>query len=118
MITHILLWFTFLIPLIFAEKCPVNSCAISSSRLDSQKADLVLFKDHFTMPTFSRPTNQLWMMYFLECPLHTQNVRQKNTFNWTSTYRSDSTLGKQVVISILLMLFTSSISKFGKTNFF
>ena len=54
----------------------------------------VLFKDHFTKPSFSRPTNQLWMMYFLECPLHTQNIRQKNMFNWTSTYRSDSTLGK------------------------
>lgn len=74
------------------EKCPVNSCVISSSRLDAQQADLVLFKDHFTRPTFSRPTNQLWMMYFLECPLHTQNIRQKNLFNWTSTYRSDSTL--------------------------
>jgi glycoprotein 3-alpha-L-fucosyltransferase len=74
------------------EKCPVNSCVISSSRLDSQQADLVLFKDHFTKPSFSRPTNQLWMMYFLECPLHTQNIRQKNMFNWTSTYRSDSTL--------------------------
>ena len=74
------------------EKCPVSSCAISSSRLDSQKADLVLFKDHFTMPTFSRPTNQLWMMYLLECPLHTQMYRQNNVFNWTSTYRSDSTI--------------------------
>ena len=72
----------------------MNSCVISSSRLDSQQADLVLFKDHFTKPSFSRPTNQLWMMYFLECPLHTQNIRQKNMFNWTSTYRSDSTLGK------------------------
>lgn len=36
------------------EKCPVSTCAISSSRLDAQKADLVLFKDHFTMPSFSR----------------------------------------------------------------
>ena len=80
--------------LLLTEKCPVNSCVISSSRLDSQQADLVLFKDHFTKPSFSRPTNQLWMMYFLECPLHTQNIRQKNMFNWTSTYRSDSTLGK------------------------
>ena len=82
------------------EKCPVNSCVISSSRLDAQQSDLVLFKDHFTKPSFSRPTNQLWMMYFLECPLHTQNIRQKNMFNWTSTYRSDSTLGKKTSLFI------------------
>lgn len=75
------------------EKCPISTCAISSSRLDSQKADLVLFKDHFTMPSFSRPTRQLWMMYLLECPLHTMNFRlQNDVFNWTSTYRSDSTI--------------------------
>jgi len=75
------------------EKCPVSTCAISSSRLDAQRADLVLFKDHFTTPTFSRPTHQLWMMYLLECPLHTQMFRQPaNVFNWTATYRTDSTI--------------------------
>ena len=87
---------------IFLEKCPVSSCVISSSRLDAQSSDLVLFKDHFTKPSFSRPTNQLWMMYFLECPLHTQNIRQKNMFNWTATYRSDSTLGKKNINSIII----------------
>ena len=90
----VILYFILISFQFYLEKCPVNSCVISSSRLDAQQADLVLFKDHFTRPTFSRPTNQLWMMYFLECPLHTQNIRQKNMFNWTSTYRSDSTLGK------------------------
>ncbi len=53
------------------ERCPVNSCVLSSSRTDASEADLVLFKDHFTMPTFKRPKKQLWMMYMLECPLHT-----------------------------------------------
>ena len=92
------------------EKCPVNSCVISSSRLDAQQSDLVLFKDHFTKPSFSRPTNQLWMMYFLECPLHTQNIRQKNMFNWTATYRSDSTLGKIENNSCNTLLFISYIN--------
>ena len=33
------------------------------------------------------------MMYLLECPLHTMNFRlQNDVFNWTSTYRSDSTI--------------------------
>ncbi len=46
------------------------------------------------MPTYKRPMGQLWMLYMLECPLHTQMFKAnvKNVFNWTSTYRSDSTL--------------------------
>jgi len=28
----------------------------------------------------------------LECPLHTQYIREKDVFNWTATYRSDSEL--------------------------
>ena len=34
------------------EKCPVSSCVLSSSRQEADTADLVIFKDHFTMPTF------------------------------------------------------------------
>ena len=74
------------------ERCPVSTCAISSNRMDSTDADMVLFKDHFTMPTFSRPASQIWMLYLLECPLHTQMFKQQDVFNWTSTYRSDSTI--------------------------
>ena len=53
-------------------ECPVSSCALTTSRMDSTSADLVIFKDHFTNPTYKRPANQLWMIYMLECPLHTQ----------------------------------------------
>ena len=31
-------------------------------------------------------------MYYSECPLHTQIFRQANIFNWTATYRTDSTV--------------------------
>ena len=58
------------------EKCPVGTCAISSNRMDAADAEMVLFKDHFTMPTFSRPAAQIWMLYLLECPLHTQMFKQ------------------------------------------
>ena len=61
------------------EKCPVSTCAISSNRMDASDAEMVLFKDHFTMPTFSRPASQLWMLYLLECPLHTQMFKQVST---------------------------------------
>lgn len=74
------------------EQCPVSSCVISSNRIDGPKSDLIIFKDHFTMPSFSRPPEQLWMLYLLECPLHTQMFKQKNVFNWTATYRRDSTI--------------------------
>lgn len=32
---------------------------------------------------------QVWMLYFLECPYHTQNVKNA-LINWTATYRRDS----------------------------
>ena len=34
--------------------------------------------------------SQVWIMYMLECPLHTQYINDKDVFNWTATYRSDS----------------------------
>ena len=47
------------------EECPVSSCALVSSRSEAERADLVIFKDHFTMPTFDRPSYQKWMLYLL-----------------------------------------------------
>jgi len=74
------------------EKCPVSSCVLSSSRSEAESADLVIFKDHFSMPTFKRPLHQIWMLYLLECPLHTQMFKFPGVFNWTATYRTDSTI--------------------------
>lgn len=34
--------------------------------------------------------SQVWALYFLECPYHTQHVAHNDVFNWTATYRSDS----------------------------
>ena len=77
------------------EKCPVNSCTITRDQSEYQKSDLVLFRDHFQIPgqrLGPRPANQLWLMYFLESPYHTQHINNKNIFNWTATYRTDSTI--------------------------
>jgi hypothetical protein len=46
-------------------------------RADQKTSDLVIFKDHFVMTWGDRPPGQLWMMYMLECPVHTQ-VLDKN----------------------------------------
>ena len=74
------------------EQCPVSACVIATSRRDSVSADLVVFKDHFTMPGMDRRAEQLWMIFMLESPLHTQMFKHKEVFNWTATYRSDSTV--------------------------
>ena len=44
------------------------------------------------MPSFDRPKDQIWLMFMLESPLNTQKFKHPEVFNWTATYRSDSTL--------------------------
>lgn len=73
-------------------KCPVSTCRVTSKREVANKADLILYKDYFVPTGVPRPPNQMFMMYFLECPYHTQHVKFPDAFNWTATYRKDSTI--------------------------
>ncbi|XP_063976771.1 glycoprotein 3-alpha-L-fucosyltransferase A isoform X1 [Diachasmimorpha longicaudata] len=66
--------------------CPVNTCVITRDNPDL--ADLIIFKDYVTHVGRRLP-NQVWMLYFLECPYHTQAVKNA-LVNWTATYRRDS----------------------------
>jgi glycoprotein 3-alpha-L-fucosyltransferase len=68
-------------------KCPVNSCFITAAREKATTADLILYKDHYIPPNVPRQPHQVYMMYFLECPYHTQLMKVPNAFNWTATYR-------------------------------
>lgn len=70
-----------------SSKCPVNTCKITADRSHANTADLILYKDHYVPPRTQRTAKQLYMLYFLECPYHTQHVKVPNVFNWTSTYR-------------------------------
>lgn len=70
--------------------CPVNRCTLTDNRSKAERADAILFKDHFVQPTANRPAKQIWILYFLECPYHTQNIKHSNAINWTATYRRDS----------------------------
>ncbi|RXG73947.1 Glycoprotein 3-alpha-L-fucosyltransferase A [Armadillidium vulgare] len=72
------------------QKCPVDTCVLTGSRSEASTADAIVFKDHFNPPHHQRTANQVWIMYMLECPLHTQQFSVKNVFNWTATYRHDS----------------------------
>lgn len=70
-----------------SAKCPVNTCRITANRDEISKADMVLYKDHFIPTGVARPAKQIFMLYFLECPYHTQHIKVPDAFNWTSTYR-------------------------------
>ncbi|XP_042214633.1 LOW QUALITY PROTEIN: glycoprotein 3-alpha-L-fucosyltransferase A-like [Homarus americanus] len=71
-------------------KCPVDTCVLTGSRSELSSADAIMFKDHFSMPPHNRDMRQVWVMFMLECPLHTQHFTNRNVFNWTATYRHDS----------------------------
>lgn len=68
------------------QGCPINSCTII--RDNHADADLILFKDYVTH-VGRRRLHQVWLLYFLECPYHTQSIKSVQV-NWTATYRRDS----------------------------
>lgn len=74
------------------EQCPVDTCMLTDRQDDAGTADAILYKDYFRHPGVSRPPKQIWILYFLECPYHTQHVKYNDVFNWTATYRRDSDL--------------------------
>ena len=51
-----------------------------------------LILDSFQVLSHKRSSTQIWIMYMLECTFHTQLINEKDVFNWTATYRSDSEL--------------------------
>lgn len=75
------------------DKCPVNTCELTTALKDAEEADALFFKDRFLWPFYKRRPHQVWILFLLECPLHTQAFKNlKNVFNWTATYRHDSDL--------------------------
>ncbi|BFF96481.1 glycoprotein 3-alpha-L-fucosyltransferase A [Drosophila madeirensis] len=75
-------------------KCPVDTCELTANRDMASTADMILYKDHYIPTAIRRPSNakQVSMLYYLECPYHTQNVKAPDAINWTATYRRDSTI--------------------------
>ncbi|XP_055373371.1 glycoprotein 3-alpha-L-fucosyltransferase A [Condylostylus longicornis] len=73
-----------------SSRCPVDTCQLTSNREKAVSADMILYKDHYIATGTHRPSKQVYMLYFLECPYHTEHVRVPDAFNWTSTYRKDS----------------------------
>ena len=79
------------------QECPVSNCVLVNRRKEAESVDLVIFKDLFSNPNFKRSQKQLWMIYMLECPHHTQVFPQKNLFNWTATYRLVSIVSSTIL---------------------
>ncbi|XP_022913644.1 glycoprotein 3-alpha-L-fucosyltransferase A [Onthophagus taurus] len=72
------------------DECPVNRCSLIDDQSKAKDVDAVLYKDHFASTWADRPPHQVWILYYLECPYHTQYVKVKDAINWTATYRRDS----------------------------
>ncbi|KAK6641751.1 hypothetical protein RUM44_013466 [Polyplax serrata] len=72
------------------SKCPVDTCTLTASQSEAATADAILFKDRFVHPGHVRHSRQVWILYFLECPYHTQHIKFNDVINWTATYRRDS----------------------------
>jgi glycoprotein 3-alpha-L-fucosyltransferase len=47
------------------QECPVSTCAIVTDMGEVDQEDMVLFKDHFNLPSFKRPHWQIWMIFML-----------------------------------------------------
>lgn len=73
-----------------SNKCPVDTCTLTENREMASKADMLLYKDHYVNTGATRSLNQIYMIYYLECPYHTPNMPFSDIFNWTATYRKDS----------------------------
>ena len=57
-----------------AHGCPVNQCSLTGKPEDAATADLILFNGHISRPAFARPAHQIWALFMLESPFHTQSL--------------------------------------------
>lgn len=73
------------------QKCPVSACSLTDNRRQGPSADAILFRQDPRFQSYRRPPSQIWILYLLEAPYFTPNLRRFNGhFNWTATYRRDS----------------------------
>ncbi|KAJ8310158.1 hypothetical protein KUTeg_012023 [Tegillarca granosa] len=78
------------------EKCPVKNCLLTNDLKQQPEAHARLFKDvnNRYVSNAHKTRDQIWILFLLESPLATPNFCDLNTylFNWTATYRIDSTI--------------------------
>lgn len=75
------------------DKCEVDTCHVTDNAALIEKVDAVVFNFDPVYYTWTRPPNQIWILWMLESPLHTATLKDmKAQINWTATYRADSTI--------------------------
>lgn len=74
------------------QRCTVQDCELVDDRSKIKEADVVLFQS--SPPHVSeRPLDQIWAIFLLESPYHSTSLAgSRGVFNWTATYRHDSTI--------------------------
>lgn len=80
------------------HKCIVDKCDFIDDANKGRHADAIVFSNPGKLPwklpwprSFQK---QIWALSMLESPFHTRRISDdyKNMFNWTMTYRRDSTI--------------------------
>ena len=75
------------------NKCPVTNCEITNDHSRVTESDIILFhmRDNIPeLPSF-RTSNQRWIFYLFESPVHSANFKKyENLFNLSSTYKANS----------------------------
>ena len=93
-------WFKTMGRVPFTEtKCRVHDCIITTNKTTQPYADAILFHlrntPYGSLPR-DHPTNQIWIIFNMEAPVHTRHglaLRAfDNVFNWTASYRTNSDL--------------------------
>ena len=75
------------------DNCNVKDCYLLGNKNAGATVDAVLFQDRISHPSWKRPANQIWGVFFLESPFHTTGLSGfENEINFTATYRRDSTI--------------------------
>lgn len=75
------------------QRCPVDSCELTTDIRMINQSDCVVFKNSISHIVYTRPENQIWVLYMLESPYNTGRfVHERDQVNWTATYRRDSTI--------------------------
>jgi glycoprotein 3-alpha-L-fucosyltransferase len=75
------------------NQCGVQQCVISTNNKDLAIADAVLFRGSSFPSVKMKPRSQVWVWSTLESPFHSRGLAgMAGAFNWTATYRRDSTI--------------------------
>lgn len=69
------------------NECPVYTCNITVDRTYADRADMVLFRDHYEPLNVTRSSEQIYALHWRQSPPYANLSVYHHVFNWTATYR-------------------------------